>query len=264
MLKNYGFDETKVIIKEEDYFLGSNLPLDVVNPSGDWQEFLPVYEPQASKFETWGCTAWGTLNQIETYMKKEFGGEYNYSDRFTYLLANISPPGATPTRAYEAIRKKGVIPDTLLPYAETYEEFLQPNPMLTEFLKKGLEWHSKYKFNHEWIKNPNPDKIKEALKFSPVCVSVTAWVSENGVYVDKGQRNTHWCLAFKVEDNKVHVFDSYDNAIKVLHPDHHTKFAKRIRIVKRAVPLQFKPKKRYNVFDWFNLFKVWKINQHTS
>lgn len=259
MLKNYGFNEKDVVIEEEDYVLGS-LSQEVINPSGDWQKWLPIYEPQASKYETFGCTAWGTLNQIETYMKKEFGFEPNYSDRFIYILANISPPGAPPTKAYEAIRKKGVIDDALLPYADTYEEFLQPNPMLSGYIKNALEWHSKYKFNHEWIKDPNPDKIKEALKFSPVAVSVTAWIQENGLYVDKGQRNTHWCDCFVVDGSKPVIQDSYDQEIKVLHPDHHTKFAKRIRIVKREKPLVAEPMTWLEVLrSWYDLKRIWRI-----
>ena len=260
MLKNFGFKEDT--ITDDDYILGSSLPLEVVNPSQNWEEWLPKYEPQASKYETSGCTVWGTQNQIEAYMKKVFGFEPNYSERFNYILAHITHPGAPPSKAYESIRKQGLIDDVLLPYADTYKEFLQPNPMMKEFLKKGLEWQSKYDFKHEWIRNPNPDKIKEALKYSPICVSVTAWFQEGGLYVDRGQRNTHWCVAFKVEDNKVHVFDSYDNAIKILHPGHHTKFAKRIRIVKRETPLQIKPQKRYNWFSWLNLLRTYKIGKY--
>jgi len=253
-LKDYGFVEPT--ITPEDYTFGASLPLDIINPSGNWQDYLPDYEPQAAKYETFGCTAWGTLNQIETYMKKVFGGEYNYSDRFIYILAGITPPGAPPTWAYEAIRKKGVIADALLPYADTYEEFQQPNPMMKEFLRKGIEWHSRYSFKHEWIDNPTPDKIKEALKYSPVALSVTAWFEKDGVYIDNGLRNTHWCQGFYVDGSKVVVQDSYDQEIKVLHPDHKTKYAKRIRIVKRDKPLQPKT----NWWDCFNLLKTWRIN----
>lgn len=257
MIKNYGFNEKDVVITDEDYLLGS-LPQKVVNESGNWESSLPKYEPQASKYETFGCTAWGSLNQLETYMKHVFGGEYNYSDRFTYLLANISPPGAPPSRVYESIRKKGVIDDPLLPYADTYDEFLQPDPMLSEFTRKGLEWHSKYKFNHEWIDNPDPDKIKDALKLSPVAVSVTAWEKVDGLYIDRGQRNTHWCDCFFVNGSSPIVQDSYDQEIKPLHPDHHIKYAKRIYVTKRDKPLEIKKVRRW----WwdFNIFKTYKFN----
>jgi len=253
-LKNYGFSEEETKIEEEDYLSGI-LPREVVNPSANWEEWLPVFEHQAEKYETWGCTAYGTLNQIETYMKKVFGFEPNYSDRFTYILANISPPGAPPSRAYEAIRKKGVIDQALLPYADTYEEFIEPNPMLSGYIKNALEWHSKYKFNHEWIKDPTPDKIQEELKFSPIDVSVTAWIEQNGLFVDKGQRNTHWCEAFYVNGSKPVVFDTYNKSIKTLHPDHHIKYAKRIRIVKRAKPLPPLPAKSL----WKSIWADWRL-----
>jgi len=255
MIKNYGLIEDEIVISDDDYLLGA-LSQKVVNESGNWEKWLPVYEPQASKYETFGCTAWATLNQVECYLKHATGTEFNYSDRFTYILANISPPGAPPSRAYEAIRKKGVIDDLLLPYADTYDEFLQPNPMMKNFLRKGLDWLSNYKFFHEWVKNPTHDKLKEALKYSPVCVSVTAWIEEGGLYVDKGQKNTHWTMLFKYDGDSPVIFDSYDNSIKKLHPDHKIKFAKRILITKTARAMR----KRPMWLNWFNLFKIYKIN----
>ena len=252
-LKQYGFIEPTIL--KEDYVFGSNLPLEVINPSGNWEEWLPVFEHQAINYETWGCTIYSTLNQVETYFKKVFGFEPNYAERFNYNLVGITPPGASPSLAYESIRKQGVIDEPLLPRPNTLEEFLQPKPMLSGFLKKGLEFLDKYEFKHEWVDSPNPDTIKEALKYSPISVSVTAWIQENGLYVDRGMPNSHWTMAFKVEDGKIHIFDSYDSSIKILHPDHKIKVAKRIHITKRETPL---PPKR----EWWNdfrLFKTWRF-----
>ncbi len=258
MIKEFGFLED--VITEEDYILGANLPLEVINESQNWEEWLPVFEHQASRFETAGCTAFATLNQIECYMKKVFDFEPNYSDRFIYNVAKIIPPGAPPSRAYEAIRKKGVIDEGLLPYNNSLEEYSEPRPMLSGYIRNGKDWLSKYEFKHEWITNPNPAKIKEALKYSPVALSVTAWMEENGLYVDYGQRNTHWTLAYKVEDDKIHIFDSYEGR-KILHPDHNTKFAKRIRIVKRNKPLVIK---RYSWLGWYNLLRIYKLGKHAN
>ena len=63
------------------------------------------------------------------------------------------------------------------------------------------------------------------------------------------------------ELNKIHIFDSYDGAIKILHPDHHTKFAKRIRIVKRDKLII----RRYTSwFDFINLWRIYKIGKHAN
>jgi len=68
-LIQFGFDEKKINIQPEEYVLGA-LSMEVKNPSGDWFSFLPVYEPQAEFFESWGCVAFGATNQIEILMKK--------------------------------------------------------------------------------------------------------------------------------------------------------------------------------------------------
>jgi hypothetical protein len=73
--------------------------------------------------------------------------------------------------------------------------------------------------------------MKEALKYSPLGVSVTAWYEEDGVYVDRGQLNNHWCVCYGyIEDEGEtywKIFDSYDHSTKMLHPDHNISFCKR-------------------------------------
>ena len=67
-LINYGFDVGKIKIEPEEW-IGGALLGEEMNPSGDWTEFLPLYEPQAEKFETWGCVTFGATSQIEILMK---------------------------------------------------------------------------------------------------------------------------------------------------------------------------------------------------
>jgi hypothetical protein len=70
--------------------------------------------------------------------------------------------------------------------------------------------------------------MKIALKTSPLGVSVSAWYEENGKYVDRGTRNNHWCVCYKIDEEGVHVFDSYDHSKKILSLDHNIGRAKRI------------------------------------
>ena len=71
-IKNYGFSEDLIEIEPEAYILGVNskLPNIIYRPDGQWGDFLPEFEKQhESDFDTFNCTAFGTLNQIEIMMK---------------------------------------------------------------------------------------------------------------------------------------------------------------------------------------------------
>jgi len=257
-MTNYGLKLEDIEVTKEDYKFGFNLSRETLMPDGQWDEFLPVFEPQSSTYETYGCTVWGGQNQIETYMNRVFGFEPNYSERYNYILAKISPPGASPTDAYETFRKKGLINQEQLPYPNTYEEFLTPKPMDMKYIEEGEKWLQAYDFKHEWVRSNDMHAIvKHALRFSPIAISVSAWFEKDGVYVDMGTPNNHWCLAYGYEGDKIKVFDSYDHSKKLLSPDHTIKYAKRILITKRT------GERKKNWWDCFNLFKTWKINQHT-
>jgi len=103
-------------------------------------------------------------------------------------------------------------------------------------IEEGLKF--KYEIKHEylwdWRDRPTKEerlaKIKEALKYSPIAVSVTAWFEEDGVYVDKGMSNTHLTELFAIGEKGYMIFDSYDQSIKVLSFDHNIQLAKRFHL----------------------------------
>jgi len=240
--KNYGFDPNIIEILPEDWKFGARSDKTVLQPDGQWDEYLPEFEPQASIYETSGCTVWGGENQIETYLKRVFDIEPNYSERYNYILARVTLNGSSPQKPYESFRTQGLIEDAILPYSATYDEFITPSPMSKKYLNIGQKWADEWEYNHEWITSRDKSKIKgkiiEALQYSPIAVSVTAWFNEDGVYVDHGMPNTHWCLAYGYETRAdgiyIKIFDSYDHSHKILHKDHHISHAKRISITKRT------------------------------
>ena len=242
--KNFGFDPSKVIIKKEAWKFGSNIPLIVQKEDGQYDDYLPAYEAQADKYETYGCTVWGGQNQAEGTIKFLFGFEPNYYEGYNYNLANITPPGADPDVVYETFRKQGFIDQRPMP--STLEEFCKPRPVTDDLLVEGEFWLDEFEFNHEWIIPSNPNKMKElivaTLPYSIVGLSVTSWFKDtDGLYVDMGMPNSHWCICYgyrKTEDGKIilKIFDSYDHSKKELHPDHFVAFAKRIQIKKKTKP----------------------------
>src|SRR3990167_8356242 len=91
--KNYGYIQDT--IADEDYILGGlNIQTDIVQSSGQWDAFLPADEIQRNeKYETYGCTIFGTLNALEFLFKRLFGEEKNWSERFVYIFTGTRPPG---------------------------------------------------------------------------------------------------------------------------------------------------------------------------
>jgi len=245
--KEFGFNEVLTEIGELDWKLGGLSDRTILQSDGQWDD-LPTFEHQAQDFETWACTCYATLSQIEMYFKRKFGFEPNYSDRYIYNLVGINPPGGNPHKAYEAVRKYGVLEELEMPRTATYEEYKTPRPMPDRFKNKGQKWG--YTLTHEWIASRDKSRMKgkiiDALQYSPVCVAVTAWHLENGVYVDKGQPNTHWSLVYgyDVREDGIYlrVFDSYDNSLKVLDKDHRISYAKGIRISQGQ--------KKVSFWDW--------------
>ena len=240
----FGFVPSK--IESNHYVLGGGMvPKIILQPNRNWKDYLPKWESQINGYETYGCTVFGTLNAIETYFNRLSPGQYDFAERFNYILAGIQPPGSDPHWVCEIVRKYGVIPQEELPMPGTYKEFIQPNPMTVDKLRIGQDWKAKYSFQHEWVFTNTPSKenrialIREALQYSPVAVSVTAWYEDNGVFVDEGQPNNHWTLCYGIDDDGgLLIFDSYalvqdgvnTNAFKKLSPDHQIMMAKRFYI----------------------------------
>jgi len=235
-MKNYGFVRPTI---DDTHYLAGTLPKVILQDNADWTDYLPQYEPQFNaNFDSDGCTVWGSENGIETYIKKLTSLDENYSERYIYILSNIIPPGGDPHKVMETIRSYGMIPNSALPMTQNFVEFLQPKPMTQDYLSIGQKWLDEFDFKHEWIIS-KPTKtddrvslIKEYLKYSPICVSVTAWHQDGDVYVDKGQPNCHWCLCYGFDDEKRawKIFDSYDQSTKLYSYDSNIEFAKRLYI----------------------------------
>lgn len=181
----------------------------------------PTYEPQAENYETNGCTVWGTQNAIEMIMMEKYGFEPNYSERYTYNVAEITPLGADPSKACEAIKHYGLVEASKLPIPDTFDDFMTPRPMTPELLTEGAKWLEKYAFDYRplWRFASQRQKIqyiKKALEKSPVGVSLSAWFrNPDGVYSDNGMPNNHWCVVIDFNDRGWIIFDSYDHSIKV-------------------------------------------------
>ena len=231
---NYGLIQELKSISE--YILGKSIvPYIQYNQKGDWTDFLPQYESQSPYYETFGCSVWGTQNQIETFMKFLYGTEYNFSENFTYLLTPVDPKkGADPQKVYDCVRTYGLIDNALLSVPKTLAAFCDKKRITEKMYQEGKKWLYLHEVKHEWLWSKRPenyiDVIKDALKTSPIAVSVSAWFYENGKFVDNNTPNNHWCVCYNIDDDGIHIFDSYDNSRKILSLTHKINLAKRIWI----------------------------------
>jgi len=238
MIKQYGFQKPHIDETHYKSFGGFiSLPAIVIQPDGNWRPFLPKYERQfGTGWDSYGCTVFGTLNCLETLLKHKFNMGYDFSERYIYNLAEVEPPGHDPHDIAEKIRKEGVIEQELLPFVDSYDEFRKPRPMTKDLIDKGHLWLAKYNFKHEWLYDEDlkdlskrHQLIRENLPCGPLGGSVTAWILNNdGEYSSNGQPNTHWVEIFAIdEQDRVQIFDSYDQSIKLLSADHDIQFVKR-------------------------------------
>lgn len=242
-LKDFGlkFDEIK---DDLAYLFGLNSPLpkEILCANRNWDKYLPTYEPQFNSFfDTYGCTVFGTLNVFETMLKRLLNHEYNFAERFPYILANITPPGADPHRVCEVIRKNGVVEEKDLPMTPSFQDYLKPKPMTPELLIKASGFPYQLKHEYLWYEVIDPKKmrtlIEENLQYSPLGVSVTAWIKgQDGTYVDNGQGNTHWCVLYGISDNGYLIFDSYDQSKKILNFNHKIQICKRYHLAPKDIP----------------------------
>lgn len=239
-MKNYGLKLSPVT--QDQYIFGAS-PLsgmsDVLQ-SGDWRPYLPKFEPQVlpSGEEDYGCTVFGGTNQTEILLKLLTGIEHNFDEQFNYNIVEVEPPGADPQLFYESQRKQ-FLTEGILNKAQTLAEFKKPRPMTEEYLNEARKFG--YIIGHEWLFTNNPTKevrlnlLRTGLKKSPVAVSVSAWASdENSLYYNNGMANNHWCVGVAMEGDSLVVFDSYDQSIKKLHPDHRIQVAKIIYATKKS------------------------------
>lgn len=239
-MKHLGFIAPK--IEREHHVLGGSGDIfPVICADGIWND-MPLKEYQMKKFETYNCTSFNTLNQIEAYIYKVFGETVNYSDRWLGIIAGTKPPGNDPHIVMEAIRQYGLIPEEMLPWSDdlqNVEEYYSFKGGDGETCyEEGRRWLEKWDFKHKWAfdsNQPNDEKennLKVSLGICPPTLAVYAWATdERGVYVRKGY-DTHWTMMRAFTDFKK-IFDSYEPVDKDV--DQEIYFCKIICLKKKLV-----------------------------
>lgn len=243
MIRNYGLK----ISKEKDpqaFVLGglTSLPKVILQADGQWDAYLPEREVQYNdKFDTYNCTAYGTTAIVETLAKRLGYQLPDRSDRYLGIMAETKPPGNDPHKVSQVARDFGLIAEASLPFKDLYTVSEYYSFKGAEAWKCDLEaqeFQNTLEVGHEYVfqgrtsREERTKKMKEALLYSPLGISVTAWSLRDGVYVDDGKPNTHWTMCYGWNDKGWKVFDSYDQTLKIVSYDHNIQICKRYSLTK--------------------------------
>lgn len=237
-MNKYGFKKDE-ILPEHYKFGAGQLQSDILQPNGQWDQFLPPDEFQnLYGVEPYACATFGTLNGAETLAHRLYGRVENFSDRF---LAAISGTAAarsnSPHTVAEFLRKTGVVHESdwpVTPDIDTFEKYYGPIPDdVTELARQFVDF---FDFGHDWV-NTDPASLKNALQYSPIGISMFAWVqgSDGLYYKPAGEADNHFVLLYGYEEGKFwKIFDSYDQTHKRITWDTKFEQAKRYTLKVRT------------------------------
>lgn len=243
--KSFGYIKDDIL--ESDYILGGlNLPTDILQPTGQWDAYIPTDELQRNEYvETYNCTGYGTCHALAFLFKRLFGEEKNWSERYVGIAAGTQPPGNSPQVVIETIRKDcGLLEESVLPFnntIKTLDQYYSPKPLPWLMKENGKQFTAKYAIKHEWVFSDNQlfnrqESLKIALQYSPIGIAVAAWTKVGDYYVrPQGAEDNHWCVIYGYEDGKYFkCYDSYDSSLKQLDWNFGFERAKRYHIEKLA------------------------------
>lgn len=231
------------IIEQDHYILGaSTLPKIILRPDGQWLDFAPKPEDQKIFTETYNCTAFNTLEPVEILCKEALKEDKNFSDRFLGIVAGTFPPGNSPHKVAEALRKNGVVEEAFLPFSDditTPEQYYSPNPPTQDLIDEANKFLKFYDFGHEWVftfeTGDEIKRMKEALQYSPLGASVYAWEQQGELFIRPlGAEDTHWTCIAGYKDNEYWIaLDSYAPYVKKLDWNFNFGQVKRYHIAKK-------------------------------
>lgn len=211
---NYGLIITPP--KETDYIFGDNRLGDShINQSGQWDGWLPDYEPQSrpEAFDSYACVSFATLNCIEIMERMLFGATTNWSDRFLAKMSDTDiTRGNSPANVADTLKKLGCVPEKdhlFSPEINSFESFYST---INDNLKTlALAFKAEYSFGYSHVPS-NAKDIKRALSYSPVLFTVSAWYKdENGLYYrPQSETDGHAVTCYGYEEGKYwKILDSY-------------------------------------------------------
>jgi hypothetical protein len=248
---------------EPAFKFGSNkIKGTVLREDGDWRDYLPPFEPQERNgIESSACFIEAQQHAIATIQEEQYDlPDQNYSSRFNAQFSNASPDGGDPLLAADSFRHDGLIPEDMLPFSEIIQSWQEFNSFKGGNEKTCIEigkeftrkWNLKYDVVFERGDSVEEKyyMLRDALKFSPVPMSVSAWYLKGDQYVKpQGARDNHLVLCVYVDDSsRPYWLDTYEPYLKMGEPFYASEFAMRWTVDKKVIGSSLSPVK-LNLFQ---------------
>ena len=219
-MRNFGLVSKK--INPQEWVLGANSPIlpEIICEDGDWTKYIPVFEKQKyGSLETMSCVTQSALNVLEILVKKIYNIDINFSDRGLAKMSNTNKSGNSLQNVAETIRKMGVLLEEDWAFNNndvlTWDNYYRNIP--NELIDKAFGFNKKYNFSHDWIYGMD---MREALKYSPLQVTVNAWYKKDGIYYNNVNYSNHAVVLVGYDGDCPLIFDSYEPSIKKLKSDY--------------------------------------------
>ena len=193
---------------------GGYSPLErhVLQPNGDWSKYLPVVEFQ-NKFgyDRMACVTYSFLNCLEILYLKQTGIEINFSDRALAKMSGTTKTGNYLAKVFDTARKEGLLLESQWPDVKGgWDEYCKEIPQ--ELLGEAKNILKNWELYREWVSPYKPNLIKEALRETPLQVTVK-YASGDGLLNPKGSHNHAVCL-FNMTSKYYEIFDHYTQTRK--------------------------------------------------
>lgn len=209
-------------------------------PLGERDLYLPLGETQFDQFTDFqDCASRSPVNHLEalfTYhyqheMKSENkawlevngyveNNKVTFSDRFVAVLSGTTHDGNSLKAPLETIRKRGLIPKSLLPKTDTmtWTDYYAPIPQYLTDL--GKEFLKRFTINYEQVAKVH---FADIIKDDCIGVAGYAWPAPlNGIYPKTTGAFNHAFLLYSIPEWE--IFDNYTEApgdfTKTLAPDY--------------------------------------------
>ena len=260
--------------EEDHWYLGSKkasmrFGATDLNPSGDWEPQKPQDEFQSIPgLETYGCVLFA-IAKAYIALARFSGWAFleDVAERFFGAFAGTKKGGTDFHYAGEVLRKVcGLVPQKVMPWTDeinTLEQFYDKD-MAKGLLPLGKQFLAEWEPGNEWVWLPGAplspaqkqEKIQEALRRGPVCVTVDGSYRKKGKYYTKevGKADTHcvWMMSHKGHGR---IHDQYAPFIKELDTNYDHNAAKVYFLKKREVSGT-----SFWGQVWASFFRLWKAS----
>lgn len=254
------------IVKTKDYFQDGKTKIvyAVSNQTADFTKYLPTNEPQAYAFDTNECStisATKCLEIIFNSIRNDFSveelktlqdagyidenGNFNFSERFSGIMAGTSINGNSQNVVAESIRKFGLLPQRDLNYSmeqsqkfsnqfDMCRDYYNPIAVTDAMKEKAKKIFDIVTIKYEWIwangsKSCPAETMLKGLKQAPIQVGTpicSPWNITTPIKPCGDKTVHHATTIYKVDENGLlGDLDHYTPYLKTLSPDYFIPYA---------------------------------------